>query len=367
MRRSWGLLCLSGSACLVGLPQHVRLSRPTRRRAEADSSFDSVMENLDMLLKDLGMTASETPTADRPAEVIPEPATSSSPPSFWEPPQAEVIPEPATSSPAPSSWEAPPAASDSTQGTWATPERGPVVPADGEGALALRAMGLRPAPAEYGSGMFLASAEEINQVVAVKVQKIQASLNALKRYTSELENELLKKEEQLDQVQAELDQERFLRQQAEEEKEALQQRKASLEISLVESDQVQKSAQSRVLEIDRQAEEVSEQLYAGKITEDEAEKIEDELIRAQAKLLAAQQSTSRSQQEFQQVSQASDEAARRAAAAQASEQRLRQELEAMRSAVESAKAEAATEAAKRAEADSRFNQLVQRIKAKADG
>jgi len=226
--------------------------------------------------------------------------------------------------------------------------------------------GLRPAP-EYGSGMYIASAKQIEQIVEGKVQKIQASLNALKRYMEELEEELIKKEDQLEEVQIQLQEEEELRLAAEAERDELLEQRACLEAKLVEDRREEQNAQQQVDDFDRQAEEVAERLARGEIDEEEASRIEEELIRAEARRLTARESSRQDGEELQKVSVASEEANKKVAEMSREGERLQEEMRKMREQMAAVEAEREEEAKKRIEADSRFNALVQRIQAKVGG
>jgi len=226
--------------------------------------------------------------------------------------------------------------------------------------------GLRPAP-EYGSGMYIASAKQIEQIVEGKVQKIQASLNALKRYMEELEEELIKKEDQLEEVQIQLQEEEELRLAAEAERDELLEQRACLEAKLVEDKREEQNAQQQVDDFDRQAEEVAERLARGEIDEEEASRIEEELIRAEARRLTARESSRQDGEDLQKVSVASEEANKKIAEMSREGERLQEEMRKMREEMAAVEAEREEEAKKRVEADSRFNALVQRIQAKVGG
>mmetsp|Transcript_59440 Transcript_59440/g.184235 ORF Transcript_59440/g.184235 Transcript_59440/m.184235 type:complete len:242 (+) Transcript_59440:1018-1743(+) len=226
---------------------------------------------------------------------------------------------------------------------------------------------LRPAPAEYGLDTYIASRTEIQRIVDLKVQKFQASLNALKRYTHELEEELEKKEEELDISQARLVEEQRMRLAAEAERDSLVHKRSALEAQVVQAGEAESAAKREVDEMDRQAEEVAARLARGELTEEEALQTEEELIRAQARRIAAQEALQQDAQELEQVSAAAEEAEQRVSAVEADEARLRDELEAMRAEMEQVRAERDEEAARREEADSRFHQLVQRIQSKVAG
>lgn len=226
-------------------------------------------------------------------------------------------------------------------------------------------MGLRPAPAEYGAGSYIATPDQLDEFVERRVQKIRASLKALKRYTEEVEQELQEKEAKLDDMQMQLDEERVLRAQAEAELAGLQQQKATLEATVVENQEVQNAASLEVDNFLVEAERLTEQVRLGEISEEEAARLEDELLRAEARRLAGHTSQKSDELEFSQVSVATEEAARRAAEAAETEAKLRQEVEELRAAVERTKGERDEEVQKRIEADGRLTELIQRIQARA--
>eukprot|EP00931_Biecheleriopsis_adriatica_P079043 TRINITY_DN5245_c0_g1_i2.p1 TRINITY_DN5245_c0_g1~~TRINITY_DN5245_c0_g1_i2.p1 ORF type:complete len:509 (-),score=171.17 TRINITY_DN5245_c0_g1_i2:138-1664(-) len=232
-------------------------------------------------------------------------------------------------------------------------------------AVQMQVAGLRRAPLQYGENTYLATSDQIEQIVERVVQKYQASLNAMKRYANELEDELSTKEEHIDAMQARLEEEQRRRETVELERDTLQQQRASLEAKLVNDGQAKQDADMLVQAMDMEAEKVAERVSRGEISEEEAEQIEEELIRAQARRLAAVQNVDRHQKDLTEVTAASEEAARQASAAEASEKKLQEELVAMQAAMQQAREERDAEAAKREEADRRFNQLVQRIQAKA--
>lgn len=229
----------------------------------------------------------------------------------------------------------------------------------------MQVAGLRRAPLEFGENTYLATPDQIEQIVERMMQKYHASLNAMKRYANELEDELNKQEEQFDALQALLEEEKLRRDAVEVERDALQQRRASLEATLVNDGQAKQDAETMVRAMDVEAEKVAERLSRGEISEEEAEQIEEELIRAQAKRLAAVQHVERNEKDLAEVTSATAEAVQRATAAEASEQKLQEELAALRAAAQTVQEERDAEALKREEADHRFNQLVQRIQAKA--
>lgn len=223
-------------------------------------------------------------------------------------------------------------------------------------------LGLKPAPAEYGADMYVISGADLERIVEVKVQKIQGSLNALKRYMEELESDLMQKEDQLDSTEAQLQVEEQLRQAAEAERDALLQQRAALEAKLVEDRQAASTIEQEVLDMDAQAEEIADRRSRGEISEEEACALEEQLIQAQARRLST-----RRKKEYEQVSADTVQASLRAEEAAKEEERLRRELVEVRLQVEKVKAERDQEAERREEADSRFNQLVQRIQAKIGG
>lgn len=228
-----------------------------------------------------------------------------------------------------------------------------------------KSVGLRPAPAEYGEGMFVASSAQIEQIVDFKLQKVQASMNALKRYTKELEAELEEREEELDKVFNDLQTEQDARKAVEQERDQLAEQRLILEAKMVEDQQVQQDAEKEVQEMDRKAEEVAEALARGEITEDEAMRIEEELIRAQAKRLAAQQVQERNSKEMEELKASAEEAVARAEKAGADAERLQQQLEALQAEVARARDEKQAESRLKEEAEVKFKSLVQRLQAKA--
>eukprot|EP00930_Biecheleria_cincta_P046525 TRINITY_DN32091_c0_g1_i1.p1 TRINITY_DN32091_c0_g1~~TRINITY_DN32091_c0_g1_i1.p1 ORF type:complete len:580 (+),score=153.57 TRINITY_DN32091_c0_g1_i1:159-1898(+) len=233
-----------------------------------------------------------------------------------------------------------------------------------EMGLQIQAMALRRAPIEFGANTYIATMEQIEQMMEQKIQTFKASFMAMKRYAEELEAELERREEQLEQSQAQLEEEQRQRIAAEADRDAFQKRQESLEAKLVNDSQDRRDAEQRVKMIDLKAEEVAKRVSAGELSEEEAERIEEELIRAQAERLAAQQNFQRNEQELTQVASAAEEAERRARTAEAAEQKLRQELESLQGALQQVQEERDAEAARREQADGRFQSLVQRLQAK---
>lgn len=235
---------------------------------------------------------------------------------------------------------------------------------DVSSSISLLTGNLRPAPLEFGADMFIVSKPEIQSIVDLKVQKYQVQLNALKRYTAELENDLEQKEDELDAAQEALAGEQSLRLAAEAERDSLLQKKATLEAKLIEDGRARQTAESDVTQMDRELDEIAQRLARSEITETEAIKPEEELMRAQARRLVAQQTHEQAAVELEQVSAATEKATRMANAASEGEAMLAQKLEAMNAEVERMKAERDAQLKLREEADFRFNQLVQRIQAK---
>lgn len=237
------------------------------------------------------------------------------------------------------------------------------IQSSGNGQFGLPFVGLRAAP-EYGAGMFVANADQISAIVDLKVQKVQASLNALKRYMEELEGELVKKEDQLEDVQLRLQEEEHARLAAEAERDELVAQRAALEAKLVEDTEAEQKAQRQVDDMDLEAELVAARLARGEITEEEAALIEEELIRAEARRLTARETTREDTGELQKVQGAAEDASVRIAEMAGEGERLQADLQRMRDQVAAAQAERDEESRKREEADDRFNKLVERIQAK---
>lgn len=311
------------------------------RKAHEDDDLTKMAQDLDELLNSIssvGSSAAESSTPEDPgsrARIFEPPAAifAEVPPvsSFWVPPEEE---------------------SRSRTSELAL-------------QLGLSQLGLRVAPKEFGEGMFIASAEQIGRVVDQKVQKIQAMLNALKRYTDEIEHELEAKEDQLKTMTDRLEEEHFRRLEAEKERDALQEKRATLEASVVGGNEAVRESEKEVEEMDKQAELIAQKVALGQMTQEEADACEEELIRAQARRLTAQQRTARDEKQLQQVAAASEEATRRLAAADSTERRLRTEMSELQRILADTQAEKEAEIQKREESDSRFNQLVQRIQARA--
>jgi len=159
------------------------------------------------------------------------------------------------------------------------------------------ALGLTPAP-EYGPGSRVITPEQFGRVKNM----FEAKLNAFKRYTRSLEEELDIKEEQIISMQSTLTEEQRKRQAAERERDHLLQRRKDLEAQVIQDTRQRTVREIEVEDMDRRAEELAEKLMRGEITEQEATLAEESLLRAQAKRLTARSAQARSEEELRQNS-----------------------------------------------------------------
>jgi len=225
--------------------------------------------------------------------------------------------------------------------------------------------GVRPAP-EYGGDMYVASLAQLDAVAEIKMQHVQASMKALKRYVEELENDLTNTEEDLFTAERRFEEEKALREAAERERDELWRQKESLEAKLVEDTQEQFDAEKEVEELDRQAELIAEQLANGELTEEEAAEAEEDLMRAQARKIHAMEQREAGAQQIVEVVEMADDASRRASAASDAEERLGTQLQRTQDELQRTQQELTKEAKLREEADDRFNRIAERLRAKAE-
>lgn len=211
------------------------------------------------------------------------------------------------------------------------------------------------------SNEYIVTSQQLQSIVNSKVQQYTAVIKGFEKYIEELEEDLESKEAELEEKDATLQVENKRRQALEAELLTLKGRAEEMEQQLADAQEATLDATSMLANLDQQAERIAERVTSGEISEEESHEIEEELIRAQAKRLAASKSEERSEQQLDEVRQAAEEATQRALEAEERQQVLSEELQSLQRSLQEVQEQRDAEAQKREVADLRFNELVTRL------
>jgi len=219
---------------------------------------------------------------------------------------------------------------------------------------------LQAAP-EYGENKYIATVEQIQSIVDEKVQKYTAVIKSFERYIEELEEELDKTELELEQKDKTLKEEADRRRQAEDEVNKLLKQREELEASFEAAEEAGSKTEKFLGQLDDQAEKWARLAADGALDQDEADRLEEDLIAAQAAKFRTGTDAEVRLGQLQEVQEAADEAAQRAQEAEQRQQALAEELERMRGELKIMQEQRDNETKRREVADARFGQLIQRL------
>eukprot|EP00434_Breviolum_minutum_P041074 symbB.v1.2.036531.t2/scaffold5181.1/size30072/3 len=148
---------------------------------------------------------------------------------------------------------------------------------------------------------YIVTTQQLQSIVNSKVEQFRAVIKGFERYIGELEQELESTETQLLEKDANLQVELEKRQTLELELVKLKEQTQKMEQQLTDAQQAKQDATSVLADLDQQADQIAERVTSGEISEEESHEIEERLIRAQAKRLAASKTEERSEQQLAEV------------------------------------------------------------------
>ncbi|CAK9084434.1 unnamed protein product [Durusdinium trenchii] len=208
---------------------------------------------------------------------------------------------------------------------------------------------------------YLVTQQQMQSLVSAKVEQYQKIAKTFQRYIGELEEELDKVYEELDEKDEALTAETQRRETVELELENLHAQRAEMEQQLANAQQVTRDASSLLTHLDNEADQLTAKVISGEISEEQSNAMEEELIRAQAKKLAATTMEERWGQQLTEVNRATEEATARAREAEERQRLLSEELAVLQESLRKAEEERDREQQSRESAEGKFNELVRRL------